>query len=163
MLDRSLSTLTTLAAVGCGVVGGVFFAFSVFVMKALGRLPPAKGIAAMQSINTAAPTPWFMAALFGTGLACVALAVSALFRMDEPDAVYHLIGGVLYLVTIVLTVVYHVPRNDALAVVDADSIDAVSHWDHYLSAWTAWNHVRTISAIAAAGTLTVALRVGATT
>jgi uncharacterized membrane protein len=162
MLDRSLTTLTTLAAVGCGIVGGVFFAFSVFVMKALGRLPPAKGIAAMQSINTAAPTPWFMAALFGTGLACVALAGSALFRMDEPDAVYHLVGGVLYLVAIVLTIVYHVPRNDALALVDPDSVDAASHWDHYLSAWTAWNHVRTISSIAAAGALTIALRVGAT-
>jgi uncharacterized membrane protein len=103
-----------------------------------------------------------MVALFGTGLACVTLAVSALFRMDEPEAVYHLIGGVLYLVTIVLTIVYHVPRNDALAVLDPDSVDTVSHWNRYLSAWTAWNHVRTIASIAAAGTLTVALRVGAT-
>jgi uncharacterized membrane protein len=117
----------------------------------------------MQSINTAAPNPWFMVALLGTASACVTLAVSALFRMDEPDAVYHLVGAALYLVTIILTIVYHVPRNDALALVDPDSVDAASHWDHYVSAWTAWNHVRTISSIAAAGALTVALRVGATT
>lgn len=159
MLDRSLTTLTALTAVGCGVVGGVFFAFSVFVMKALGRLSSAKGIAAMQSINTAAPTPLFMVALLGTGVACLTLAVSALFRIDEPDAVYHLVGGVLYLVVIVLTVVYHVPRNDALARVDPSGLEAASSWSHYVSAWTAWNHVRTICSIAAAGTLTVALRV----
>jgi len=116
----------------------------------------------MQSINTAAPTPWFMAALFGTALACVTLAVGALFRIDEPDAVYHLVGGLLYLAVIVLTIVYHIPRNDALAAVDPDSADGASYWSYYVSAWTAWNHVRTILSIAAAGTLTIALRVGAT-
>jgi uncharacterized membrane protein len=164
-MDRSLpvlTTLTTLAALGCGVVGGVFFTFSVFVMKALDRLPPSKGIPAMQSINTAAPTPWFMAALFGTGLACVALAISALFRLDEPDAVYHLVGGALYLVTIVLTIVFHIPRNDALAIVDPDSTDGASYWSYYLPAWTTWNHVRTFASVAAAAALTVSLRVGAT-
>jgi uncharacterized membrane protein len=161
-MDRSLPVLTTFAALGCGVVGGVFFAFSVFVMKALDRLPPSKGITAMQSINTAAPTPWFMLALFGTGLACVTLAISALFRLDQPDAVYHLVGGALYLVTIVLTIVFHIPRNDALAVFDPDSTDAASYWNYYVSAWTAWNHVRTLASIAAAGALTVALRVAAT-
>lgn len=163
MFDRSLTTLTTLTALGCGVVGGVFFAFSAFVMRALGRLPAAKGIAAMQSINTAAPTPLFMAALFGTGLACITLAVAAVFRMDEPDAAYHLAGAVLYVAVIVLTILYHIPRNNALAAVDPDSADGASYWSYYVSAWTAWNHVRTILSIAAAGTLTVALRVGATT
>jgi uncharacterized membrane protein len=161
-MDRSLPVLTTFAALGCGVVGGVFFTFSVFVMKALDRLPPSKGISAMQSINTAAPTPWFMVALFGTGLACVTLAISALFRLDQPDAVYHLVGGALYLVTIVLTIVFHIPRNDALAVFDPDSTEAASYWSYYVSAWTAWNHVRTIASIAAAGALTIGLRVGAT-
>jgi len=43
--------LTLVSALGCGLIAGVFFAFSAFVMKALARLPPAQGIAAMQSIN----------------------------------------------------------------------------------------------------------------
>ena len=43
--------LTLLAALGSGLIGGVFFAFSAFVMKALARLRPDQGIAAMQSIN----------------------------------------------------------------------------------------------------------------
>lgn len=160
MFERALPTLTTMTAVGCGVVGGVFFAFSVFVMKALGKLPPSQGVTAMQSVNTAAPTPLFMLALFGTGLACLALAGSALFRMDEPDAVYHLVGGLLYLVVIVLTIVYHVPKNDALAAIDPNGIGSADHWSRYRTGWTAWNHVRTIASIAAAGCMTVAVRVG---
>lgn len=61
---------TVLSALGCGLMAGVFFAFSTFVMKALGALPPAQGIAAMQSINVAVINRWFMAAFFGTALLC---------------------------------------------------------------------------------------------
>jgi len=38
--NQLLFALTLFAALGCGLVGGVFFAFSTFVMKALSRLPP---------------------------------------------------------------------------------------------------------------------------
>ena len=41
MIDGYPRILAIIAAVGAGVSGGVFFAFSVFVMKALGRLPAA--------------------------------------------------------------------------------------------------------------------------
>ena len=44
--------LTFIAALGSGLVAGIFFAFSNFVMKALARVPPAQGVAAMQSINS---------------------------------------------------------------------------------------------------------------
>lgn len=51
MTNHSLFVLKLLAALGCGLIAGVFFAFSTFVMSALARLQPAQGIAAMQSIN----------------------------------------------------------------------------------------------------------------
>ena len=66
MSDRLLRVLTLISALGCGLVGGIFFAFSAFVMKALNRLPPAQGIAAMQSINVTVINPLFMTAFFGT-------------------------------------------------------------------------------------------------
>jgi len=47
MIDGYLFALTLLVAIGCGIVGGVFFGFSTFVMKALARLPAAQGLAAM--------------------------------------------------------------------------------------------------------------------
>jgi uncharacterized membrane protein len=74
-MDGFLFALTLFAALGCGVIAGVFFAFSAFVMGALARLPARQGIAAMQAINVAAITPAFMVALFGTALACGALIV----------------------------------------------------------------------------------------
>jgi uncharacterized membrane protein len=71
--------------------------FSSFVMKALGRLPPASSIAAMQSINVAVINPIFFAAFFGTALLCILLAVAALLGWSEPGAVYLLAGSLLYL------------------------------------------------------------------
>ena len=56
-MDGLLAALTMVAALGCRLNAGVFFAFSSFVMKALARLQPAQGIAAMQSINQMAVTP----------------------------------------------------------------------------------------------------------
>ncbi len=160
-MEGFLFALTLLGALGCGLVAGVFFAFSAFVMKALGRLPAEQGVSAMQAINVAAVTPAFMAALFGTAVACGALAVWALFAWDERFAPYLLVGSALYLVgTILLTIAYHVPRNEALAAVEPHSADAESHWTRYLSGWTAWNHLRTVASLAAAATLTIALHVG---
>jgi uncharacterized membrane protein len=156
-MSRPLSVLTAASAVGCGVVGGVFFAFSTFVMKGLHRLPPSGGIAAMQSINVAAPTPWFMTALFGTGAGCAAVAGWAGFHLDEPGAGYQLAGGLLYLVAIVLTAAYHVPRNDQLAALDPSSEAAAARWARYVTDWTAWNHARAAASIAAAVCLVVAL------
>jgi uncharacterized membrane protein len=159
-MDRSLVTLTAVSAVGSGVVGGVFFAFSVFVMTALSRLPSAQGIAAMQAVNRAAPTPWFMAALFGTAVTCLTLAVASLVDgMGDAVAWYRVAGSVLYLGAVVLTIVYHVPRNDALDAVGPSGARAAAHWDRYVSSWTAGNHARTVLCIAAAALLTIAQRV----
>lgn len=97
MSTGSQRILTIVTLLGGGVVGGVFFAFSVFAMQALGRLPSREGIVAMQSINAAAPTPWFMTALFGTALASVALDISALLTLDRPGSAYQLVGCALYL------------------------------------------------------------------
>ena len=160
MMNSYLFVLTLLAALGCAMMAGVFFAFSAFVMKALARLPAQQGIGAMQAINVAAVTFAFMAALFGTAAACGALAVWALFAWDERFAPYLLVGSALYLIgTILLTIAYHVPRNEALARVELPSAEAESHWRRYLSGWTAWNHLRATTALAAAATLTIALHV----
>ena len=160
MMNSYLFVLSLLAALGCAMMAGVFFAFSAFVMKALARLPAEQGIGAMQAINVAAVTFAFMAALFGTAVGCGALAVWALFAWAERFAPYLLLGSSLYLLgTILLTIVYHVPRNEALARVEPHSAEAESHWRRYLSGWTAWNHLRAATALAAAATLTIALHV----
>ncbi|MBA3703347.1 MAG: DUF1772 domain-containing protein [Actinomycetota bacterium] len=160
-MDGFLFALTLFTALGCGVVAGVFFAFSAFVMKALARLPAPQGIAAMQAINVAAVTPVFMTVLLGTALACGALIVSSLLVWGEPLAAYLLSGGAFYLVgAIGPTGAYHVPRNEALATVEPRGADAEDHWSRYLRGWTAWNHLRFAAALAASATLVIALLIG---
>lgn len=153
-----LYAATLATALGSGLNAGVFFAFSTFVMRSLAKLSAPMGIAAMQSINVVAISPAFMAALFGTAAACVAVSIAALVAWDEPSTGYLLAGSVLYLVgTIAVTMAYNVPRNDALAELRPDGADAASDWDRYVAEWTAWNHVRAAAALAAAALLTVAL------
>jgi uncharacterized membrane protein len=158
MIDGYPRILTIIAAVGAGISGGVFFAFSTFVMKALGRLPAAQAISAMNAINKAAPAPLFMLALFGTAAVSIALSVVALRHLDQRWAAYLLAATVLYLICVVLTIVYHVPRNNALALVDPAAPGAAQTWGDYLTSWTAWNHVRTITALAGTTTFILALR-----
>src|SRR3712207_9179409 len=90
------ATLAT--ALGCGLVAGVFFAFSTFVMPALKRLPAAHGIAAMQSINILAVTPAFMAELFGTAVACLGLVAWVVISSGERPTAFEIAGGAPYLV-----------------------------------------------------------------
>jgi len=157
-MDNLFFALTLFAALGCGLMAGVFFAFSAFVMKALARLPTAQGIAAMQSINVAVINPWFMVVFLGTAGVCVLLVVFALGSWHDPSAVYLLVGSLLYLVgTFLVTVAFNVPQNDALAAVEPGRAESAALWGRYLASWTVWNHVRTVAALAAAASFTIAL------
>lgn len=154
-----LYILTLLSALGCGLVAGVFFAFSSFVMPALKRLPAAEGIAAMQSINVLAVTLVFMMALFGTAAACLGLAAWAVISIGGAPLALVLIGCGLYLVgAIGVTIVCNVPLNNRLEKLHPRDSDAAGVWDEYLTRWSAWNHVRTVTALVAATLLTIALQ-----
>ena len=157
-IDQLLFALALLAALGCGLIAGVFFAFSSFVMKALARLPAGEGIAAMQSINIVVLRSLFMAVFLGTAAVCVLASMFSLSQLHKPGAIYLLIGAVLYLVgCFLVTIVFNVPRNEALAKVAPADPNSASLWREYVSGWTAWNHVRTVAALAAAASFSVAL------
>jgi uncharacterized membrane protein len=127
-------------------------------MKALARLTSAEGIAAMQSINVAIINPVFLAVFLGTAVACLLVMISALLRWHNPGVVYLLIGGAFYLVgTFLVTLVFNVPKNNALASIAPTDPEGTNLWTDYLSKWTAWNHVRAAAALAAATSLTIAL------
>ena len=157
-IDQLLSVLTLVAALGCGLIAGVFFAFSTFVMRALARLSPSEGIAAMQSINITVLNPWFLGAFFGTAAACLLALVASMLRWYKPEAVYLLIASAFYLVgTVLVTIVCNVPKNEALASVVPADPDGASLWAGYVASWTAWNHVRTAASLAAAAWFSIAL------
>ncbi|WP_394834665.1 DUF1772 domain-containing protein [Pendulispora rubella] len=153
-----MRVLTMVALLGSALVAGVFFAFSTFVMKGLGYLPAARGAEAMNAINVAAPTAGLMVAMFGTALVCLVLGTASFVRLGDDGAAYRVLGCALYMVTILVTIFYHVPRNDALAALDPASAEGMAYWKEYLVQWTTWNHVRTVAPLGAAALLAIALR-----
>ncbi|HSM81144.1 MAG TPA: anthrone oxygenase family protein [Nodosilinea sp.] len=157
-IDSGLFTLKLCTALGCGLVAGAFFAFSTFVMPALGQQPPAQGIATMQSINITVINPWFMGALFGTAAGCLVLVVASFTQSNQPSSRYLITGSLLYLLgTVLITIAFNVPLNDALAAVNPNSAEGTTLWAKYLKNWTLWNHLRTLAALAAAALLTLSL------
>ena len=160
LMSPFAETMTIICAVGAGTAAGAFFTFSTFTMEGLKRLAPAQGAAAMQAINREAPSPLFMLLLFGTGAACLVLMSFAALHLRDASSKYQLIAGALYVVGVVLvTVGYHVPRNNMLDSLDPNSAEGVAYWATYLKEWVRMNHVRTIAPLVAAVLLTVSLRV----
>lgn len=153
-----LSGLLWFSALGCGLLAGLFFAFSAFIMSALGRLPPAAGIAAMNAINAAILRSLFMPVFLGTTLSAGLLAAIALFRWQEPGAGAMFCGGTIHVLGMfACTMFIEVPQNNALQRVDPDSEAASPIWQRYLIRWTTWNHVRTLACTAACGLFIAAL------
>ena len=157
-LELFAFAVNLVAALGCGLIAGVFFAFSSFVMRALGRLHASGGIAAMQSINVAVLNPVFLGTFVGTALVCVFAMIAALLTWHDHQSVCMLVGGVLYLAgTFLVTIAFNVPLNNELAVVTPQDNEGANVWANYRVKWTAWNHVRTAAALAAAASFTLAL------
>ena len=123
-----------------------------------GAAPARSGITAMQSFNITAINPLFMLALFGTAVACLFIVIFALLHWHRSGTIYLSIGSLLYLVgAILVTMLGNVPLNNALAQVKPDSLEGANLWAKYLTDWTFWNHVRTLSALAASATFILSL------
>lgn len=158
MIEGPYFVLVVLGALFCGLVAGAFVAFSTFVMQGLAALPPAQGIAAMQSINVKALTAGFMAVFMGAaGLSAVVAVVTFVLWPDE-GTVELLLGSALYLFgSFGVTVAANVPRNDALAKLDAQAPESAERWRTYVSEWTRWNHIRVGASLAASASFILAL------
>ena len=146
-----LTTVTLLVCIGAGIVGGVFFTFSTFVMKALAQLPATQGIAAMQRINVVVLNPLFLGVFLGTALLAATCVIMSVIGWNSPRSILLLAAGLLYLVgSFLVTIALNVPRNEHLAGLDPASSQAAEYWGVYLREWSFWNHVRTVASIASA-------------
>ena len=143
-------TLLLVAALGTGMIAGTFYAFSSFIMRALGRLTGREGLVAMQAINVAAVTPLFMLGFIGTATLSAAALVVAIAQRDAAGSPFAIAGAALYLVgSFGLTAARNVPLNNALMTLDPGNPASIAQWNSYLVTWTAWNHVRTVASLAA--------------
>lgn len=145
---------TAAAAISSATVGGVFYAFSTFVMRGLDRIDPVEAITAMRGINAEAQANAPFLVLFcGSALLAAGVGVLAVVRIGQPGGGYLLVGAILGVLAMVVTVAFNVPLNNRLAAVDPvglSAADAAREWQSYLGAWTAWNHVRAGSGMVAA-------------
>jgi len=153
-MSSGLRALTLAAALGCGTLGGVLFAFSGFVMPALRRLPGVHGVVAMQSINVTAVRFPLMSVMFATAAACLALVVVVIRRWGEPGSGLMLAGALLFLVGgLLVTGGLNVPLNDRLAAFDPSVAVVDGSWADFLRRWTLANHLRTVACLAASACL----------
>lgn len=152
------SILAFATAVSSAAVGGVLFAFSGFVMRALARISADRGIAAMQSINITVQNLLCSLLFFGTGLMCIILMAWSLMSWGEPGTGYALAGGLFYVIGgLVVTGAFNVPLNNKLAKVQPESEEGSSLWLKFVPVWIAWNHVRTVACFAASISFIAAL------
>jgi len=144
-----LPLLLVAAAIGSGLILGIFFAFSTFIMTAFARIPPEQGIAAMNSINVTIVRSPFMLLFIPVAILCIAIAVMAVMDWRGSASIWMIGGAAAYIVaSFISTIAFNVPLNDALA--NASGSEAVALWNRYLTDWTWWNHVRMVASLASA-------------
>ncbi|WP_436775580.1 DUF1772 domain-containing protein, partial [Yinghuangia sp. YIM S09857] len=153
-MDGTLFALTLATALGSITMGGVFYGFSVLVMRGLAQVPAKDATAVMQGINRSALTPRFLSVFMGTSAASLGLGIWAAVDWDGAYSGFLVAGAATYLVAgFMLTAGYHVPRNEALDKVVPGTPEADRLWAAYLIDWTRMNHVRGLAGVVAGGLL----------
>ena len=149
MFAPYLPSLLWFCSIGFGIMTGVYFAFSAFVMTSLGKLAPQVGIAAMQAINRDIQRSAFMPLFFATTLGALGMIIAG--ALAEQGG-FMMISGAIYVAGMFLsTVLFNVPLNNRLDAQDPESPAGEEFWHFYCRRWTFWNHSRTlISGIAMA-------------
>lgn len=137
--------LMQIAIVAYAFVGGVFLAFSDFIMRSLSLTDGVGGAEAMQVINREVFRWIFMALFLGMAPSSVAIAVYGATHLAHPSGALILLAGLVYLIGCFgVTVAFNVPMNKALACMDLSQDSARAYWTGtYLPRWTFWNTVRT--------------------
>lgn len=140
------------SAIGCGLIAGLYFAFSTFILQAFDRLGPEPAAEAMNAINVRIQRSLFMPLFLGTTLTGLALAVIGLLHLRSPGGAAMLAGGAVHVLGMfVVTMVFNVPLNNALVARGGEA------WSFYLRRWLPWNHIRTLASTIASALFIVAI------
>lgn len=159
MLASNWQWLALASAVAAGVVSGILYGFSGFVMRGLGELDSVHSIRAMQAINVAALRPGLMVPFIGTTLLTVGLAIAAYTTMEGPALKWYLAGTALYVLGVfAVTAAGNVPLNEALDKLQPVEATAAADWTSYARPWLRFNHLRSVAgALASAAFILSAL------
>ena len=135
-----------IAIICFGFIGGVYFAFSFFVMHSLKKINHLEAIRIMNSINSVILKSPFMFLFFFSSFIAVILFLKNLILFE---IIYNqVLSSLIFLGGMFLcTATKNVPLNKKLAnfsFTDATS-DPEIEWNYYYKNWTKWNHIRTAS------------------
>lgn len=154
----AIDLLLWFSAIAAALMAGIYFAFSTFVMVALGSIEAAAGHAAMNAINRVILRSIFMPLFLASTLAGLALLVASAFRWSEAGAAAMAAGGAVYVLGMTgVTMVCNVPLNNRLDRIDPATEAGREIWSDFLTRWTRWNHVRTVASLAALVLFVVAI------
>lgn len=145
MTESLALALLIAATLTMGLVAGVFLLYAHTVMPGLRDADDHTFVAAFQALDRAIINPWFMTTGFLGAL--VFTAAAAVLHWDEDPFWWVVAALLLYLVTVVVTGVVNVPRNDALkAAGDPDGIDvAAARGEFDEATWSRWNLLRVLT------------------
>lgn len=144
-------------ALWSAVIGGVFSAFSEFIMSALLRTAPAGGIEAMQHINRTVIKTQFVAGILLIALFSVLFALYSLTVINGTALATLILAPIVYLPTVFLMTIFgNVPMNNKLERLDHTSAEAEAYWVKYGRDWTRLNHLRSLGSVLTAGIYLIA-------
>lgn len=137
-------------------VGGVFLAFSDFIMRSLAK---ADGAAAMQSINREVYRWMVMTLFLALTPLSVLLAVYGWLQVGGGAGALMGFAGATYVFGCFgVTARFNVPMNQSLADMDVSAPETQAYWTAtYLPRWTLWNSARTMACALSAASLSLAL------
>jgi uncharacterized membrane protein len=144
-------------ALWSAVTGGVFSAFSEFVMAGLQSAAPNGGIEVMQHINRRVIRTQFVAGIFSIAAFSVLFGVYSLVIFDGAARVTLVLAPLVYLPSVLLMTVFgNVPMNKRLESLDHTTGQAHAYWLVYGRNWTRLNHFRYVGSVLTAGLYIVA-------
>ncbi|MEM8633703.1 MAG: anthrone oxygenase family protein [Pseudomonadota bacterium] len=144
-------------ALWSAVIGGVFSAFSEFVMAGLLRTAPAGGIEAMQHINRTVIKTQFVAGILCIALFSLLFAVYSVAAFEGTALITLLLAPIVYLPSVFLMTIFgNVPMNNKLDRLVHTTSEAKAYWEEYGRNWTRLNHIRTLGSILTAGLYIIA-------
>ena len=137
------------------LIGGVFLAFSDFIMRSLALTGGHGGVEAMQVINREVFRWVFMTLFLGMAAVSLIVAVYGAFGLTGPAGTLIMLAGLAYLIGCFgVTVFFNVPMNEALAEMEMSLETTRDYWSQtYVPRWTFWNTVRTYACVASAALL----------
>lgn len=138
-----------------GLMAGIYFAFSVFIMKSLAELPAIQAAEAMTKINDVIVNTLFLPVFFGSTFWYAGLIVWSLADW-QPESSLLVAAALVYIFGMfIVTAFGNVPLNNKLQRIEANKAALTAFWNDYLHSWTHLNHIRTLSCIAACTILTM--------